>query len=349
MARKVIGQASLGGDAASELAAQRREMTIEDLVEFYAQHGLYVQRGVRQGHPMKPQTGQYTLARLRNHVVPLLGKKRLADLTEGDVQQFGREVAAGRSARNVKVGERRRIIVRGGDGAARKVIRDLSAVISFAQHHRLIAYNPVATANVRKTDNRRERYLTLADLGRLGRALQEVEADGSNPKAVTIIRLWVLTGARRNEIAGLRWREVDFDRGQLILDDTKTGRSVRPLGTAALELLKAYHQPSYDQDAFVFPAERGAGFYTGTKRIWPLVTKRAELENVTPHTLRHTLGSVAASSGEALLMIGSMLGHSNARSTQRYAHVDRDPARLAADRASGLLANALGMPGPSND
>jgi integrase len=341
-ARKVKADASLGGDAASALTAQRREVTIEQLVEFYANNGLFVQRGIRLGQPMKAQTAQYTLARLRNHVVPLLGKKRLADLTEGDVERFARDVAARRTARTVRFGARTRI-VRGGEGAARKVIRDLSALISFAQHERLIVHNPVATSNVRKTDNRRERYLTLAELGRLGAALEEIEAAGANPKAVAIIRLWVLTGARRNEIAGLRWREVDLDRGLMTLDDTKTGRSVRPLGAAALKLLKSRHQTSFDSNAFVFPAERGDGFYTGTKRIWPLVTTRADLKNVTPHTLRHTLGSVAASSGEALLMIGSMLGHSNARSTQRYAHVDRDPARLATDRATRLLADALGL------
>src|SRR3546814_16681643 len=71
--------------------------------------------------------------------------------------------------------------------------------------------------------------------------------------------------------------------------------------------------------------------------------KKAELEGVTPHTLRHTLGSAAASAGEALLMVGSILGHSNARSTQIYAHVAHDPARSAADRVTGPLADALGL------
>jgi integrase len=143
--------------------------------------------------------------------------------------------------------------------------------------------------------------------------------------ALNQARLWALTGCRRNEIAGLKWSEVDFERGLLILGDTKTGRSVRPLGAAAMALLKSLRSEAQENAIFVFPAVRGRTFYQGTKRIWPIVMKKAELEGVTPHTLRHTLGSAAASAGEALLMVGSILGHANARSTQIYAHVAHDP------------------------
>jgi integrase len=162
--------------------------------------------------------------------------------------------------------------------------------------------------------------------------------------AVNQARLWALTGCRRNEIAGLKWGEVDFERSLLILGDTKTGRSIRPLGAAALALLNDLRAKSEEKAVFVFPAVRGDGFYVGTKRVWPEVVKKANLEGVTPHTLRHTLGSAAASAGEALLMVGSILGHANARSTQIYAHIAHDPAKLAADRVTGPLAEALGLP-----
>jgi integrase len=202
-------------------------------------------------------------------------------------------------------------------------------------------------ASVRKTDNRRERFLSLEEVKRLGEAMTELEAEGVNPKAVNIARLWALTGCRRNEIAALRWREVDLERGLLIFEDTKTGRSVRPLGGAAVALLESLRKSASKADAFVFPAERGQGFYQGAKEVWPEVRKKAGLPDVTPHTLRHTVGSAAASSGEALLMVGSLLGHKNARSTQIYAHIAHDPARLAADRATATLAEALGRPVPS--
>jgi integrase len=345
-AGKVLAGAALGHDPAGDRTAKRREMTIADLVDLYEKEGCYVQRGIRQGEPMKATTKAYTMARLRHHVVPLLGTKRVSEVAEGDVERFSRDVARGKTAKDEKVGKRKRIIVRGGDGAARKVVRDLSAVFSFAQRQRIVSANPVATASVRKTDNRRERFLSLDEVKRLGAALEAVEADGANPKAVNQARLWALTGCRRNEIAGLRWEEVDAERGLLILGDTKTGRSVRPLGAAAVALLNSLRAEVEADDVFVFPAERGDGFYQGTKRIWPIVTKKAALEGVTPHVLRHTLGSAAASAGEALGLVGAILGHANARSTQLYSHIAHDPARLAADRATGPLAEALGLKQP---
>src|SRR5262249_9012264 len=141
---------------------------------------------------------------------------------------------------------------------------------------------------------------------RLGEALEKLEEEGVNRKATNITRLWALSGCRRNEIAGLKWTEVDFERGLLIFDDTKTGRSIRPLGAAAVSLLEALHVEAGAADkpapTYVFPAERGDGFYSGTKKVWPEVVKRAELPGVTPHTLRHTIGGTAGSAGEALLM-----------------------------------------------
>lgn len=107
-------------------------------------------------------------------------------------------------------------------------------------------------------------------------------------------------------------------------------------------MLETLRKEADDEAVYVFPAKRGDGFYLGTKRVWPEVVKRAGLSDVTPHTLRHTLGSAAASGGEALLMVGSILGHTNARSTAIYAHILMDPARLAADRATRPLAEAFG-------
>jgi integrase len=296
---------------------------------------------------MKPSTATFLASRLRNHVTPLLGNRTVAEITEGDIEAFVRNVAKGKTAKEVGVGRKRKII-KGGEGASRKVVRDLSAVFSFAMRRRIISINPVTKAAVRKTDNRRERFLRLDEVKRLGEALSELEAEGKNKKAINIARLWALSGCRRNEIAGLRWSEVDLERGLLILSDTKMGRSVRPLGAAAVALLSSLRASSKSDEIFVFPAERGEGFYVGTKRIWPMVIERAKLPGVTPHTLRHTIGSAAASSGEALLMIGSILGHANARSTAIYAHVAHDPARLAADRVTADIAAALGSAAPSS-
>jgi integrase len=338
-ARQILASVATGHDPAGDRSAKRKEMTVADMLDLYRREGCFIQRGKRQGQPMKPKTKQFTLARLHHHVLPLLGSKKVSEVRPADIERFVRDVEAGKTAKDETMGPRRRIVVRGGAGAARKVVRDLSAVFSFANRHEILSGNPCRVAAVNTTDNRNTGYLTLDQVRKLGAALDELAAEDVNPKALNIARLWALTGCRRNEIAGLQWSEVDFDRGCLVLGDTKTGLSVRPLGAAALALLKIIAR---DEDAsYVFPAERGKGFYQGTKRVWPAVIKRADLPGITPHTLRHTLGSTAVSGGETLAMTGAILGHSNMRSTQIYAHLQADPAARATERVVGSLSAAL--------
>jgi integrase len=339
IAKAKLGSVAAGGDPASELQARRREMTIAALIDVYEKEGCVIQRGNRQGEPMKTKTKAYTMARLRHHVVPLLGTRRASEINPGDIERFVADVTAGKTAKDEKIGPRKRIIVRGGAGAARKVVRDFSAVFSFARRSEIVESNPCETAAVRKTDNRRERYLTLDEVTRLGAALDELEAEGVNIKAVNIARLWALTGCRRTEIAGLQWSEVRLQDGVLTLADSKTGKSLRPLGAAAIALLGSIDKTLSSE--FVFPAERGIGHFQGTKSTWSKAIKKAKLPGVTPHTLRHTIGSTAASTGEALALTGAILGHSNPRSTAIYAHVQIDPSRQAAQRVSGKIAAAL--------
>lgn len=155
------------------------------------------------------------------------------------------------------------------------------------------------------------------------------------------MRLWALTGCRRDEVAALKWSEIDFDKSCLRLDDSKTGKSVRPLASAALVILKT--QNPRGDCAYVFPSEDGESYYQGTKRYWVKVVKLAKLPGVTPHTLRHTIGSAAVSTGETLAMTGALLGHANQHSTSMYAHMQQDPARRAADRVVAPIATALGL------
>ncbi len=210
-ARTILGSVAQGDDPADERRTKRLEMRISGLIDLYEREGCYVQRGMRQGDPMKPLTKQFTIGRLRHHVVPLLGHRRVTEITPGDIERLVRDVAAGKTARDEKIGPRKRVVVRGGEGAARKVAGDLSAVFSFAARREIVARNPCETAAIRKTDNREPRFLTLEEVTRLGAALDALEMEGMNAKALNIARLWVLTGCRRNEIAGLRWSEIDWD------------------------------------------------------------------------------------------------------------------------------------------
>lgn len=338
-AKKVLGRIAIGEDPAGDRSSKRKEMKIADLVDLYEAEGCYIQRGVRQGEPMKPLSKQYTIGRLRHHVVRLLGHKRVTELTAGDIERFFRDVELGRSRKDEKKGHRKRIVVRGGPGAARKAFRDLSAMYSFAVRRGLIDRNPCEKAVVRKTDGRRTRFLSLAEVRKLGEACDALEQEGLNPKALNITRLWILTGCRRQEIVELKWSEIDFERGLLILADTKTGRSVRPIANVALDLIRGIDRdPETD---FVFPADGEEGYFQGTKKLWPRIVRKAGLEGVTPHTLRHTMGAISTSTGEALAMTGAILGHANIRSTMIYAHVEMDPSKRAADRVGEQLYAAM--------
>ncbi len=344
-ARKLLGAVARGGDPAEERAATRREITVAELIELYEEEGCVVQRGFRQGQPMKATTKAFTLARLRHHVVPLLGKRRVSDLGPGDIERFVKEVAGGKTARDQRIdghnGKRaKRVIVKGGEGAARKVVRDFSAVLSFAKRRGLSTINPVGDAAVRKTDGKRDRYLSFDEIKRLGAALITLENEGMNKKAANIVRLWMLTGCRRDEIAGLKWSEVDFEAGLLRLDDTKTGKSIRPLGSAARTILAGITKR--EGTLYVFPAELGNSHFVGTSSLWSRIRDRAGLGfDVTPHVLRHSVGTLAASAGESLLIIGAMLGHRNPRSTAGYAHIAQDPAIRAANRVARTIESAL--------
>ena len=337
---QILSRVTLGEDPVADRDERRKEMRIVDLVDLYEKEGCYVQRGKRIGEPLKPLTKQYTLARLRHHVVPLLGSRPLRSIKVEDIERFSQDVTNGKTSQIRKDGPRRLIVVKGGDGAARKAVRDLSVIFRFAMRRELMDRNPVEFAAVRKVDNQRTRYLNPDELEGLGGALSKIEDEGGNPKAIAIIRLWALTGCRREEISGLKWSEVQLSQGLLTLESTKTGRSIRPLNAAARAILRRVTRTG---SAHVFPADSGEGYFQGTKKIWKRAVDLAGLVDVTPHTLRHTLASTAVSAGETLALTGPLLGHASPRSTAIYAHIQTGPMLQTAERVGATIALALGV------
>ncbi len=327
-AKALLGAVALGRDPSGERSSLRQDITMSQLIDQYDAEGT--------AH-LKPREKKQRLARLRHHVRPLLGTRRANTVRVADIEQMMRDIAKGKTRVDVKVGPRQRIIVRGGDGAAAKAVSDLSAMFAYAVRIELLETNtcsPVRKPPVR----RRKRFLTLQELNSLGDAIQKLRASGINPKAMDITLLWVLTGCRRNEIAALLWTEVDFEASCLRLGDSKTGASRRSLAAPAAAILRRIVRGS---SPFVFPSERGESFYQGTKKVWPKLIELAGLPGVTPHTLRHTVGSAAVSSGETLAMTGALLGHTDHRSTSIYAHMQEHPAKAAADRVMAPIAAAI--------
>ncbi|AGB74392.1 MULTISPECIES: tyrosine-type recombinase/integrase [Rhizobium] len=312
-AKTKLGCVAAGQDPAEDLQIKRRDMTISDLIDLYEKQGCFVRHGRRQGEPMKPKTKTETVARLRNHVMPLLAQRKSRSLNPGDIEGLVADVASGKTAREVRNRNGRRIVLRGGVGMAGKVARDLSVVFSFAIRHEIVTTNPVTHAIFRKIDNRRMRFLTVEELASLGAALDELEMGKCNPKGINIIRLLALTGCRRSEIAGLEWSEVNLAKGLIELEDSKTGPSTRPLGGAAIDLLKSIPK---EGSKFVFPAERGEGHFTQTPVVWCKAVAKAQISGATLHTLRHTVGSIATCLGESLALTGAIPGHARLSSTE---------------------------------
>lgn len=184
----------------------------------------------------------------------------------------------------------------------------------------------------------RERYLSTDELARLGDALRLCEQEGVDPGAVAAIRLLILTGARLQEILQAEWSQID-ERGVLWLADSKTGRKPVYLSAAAQAVLAGL--PRIYGNPYVIAGARAGQPRADLNKPWARVKRIAGLDGVRLHDLRHSFASVGAGASLGLPIIGRLLGHTQAATTQRYAHVGADPLRRAADTIGATIAAAM--------
>lgn len=329
-ALEVLGLVAGGVDPGTAKREARADITIAELCE------LYMAEGVRT---KKASTLEMDRTRIKRHVVPLLGRKRLKALSKSDIERFLSDMAAGKSAKTEITKPRGRSVVRGGEGVANRTLGMLGAVLQFAVEKELRPDNPAR--NVRKfQEGRRARFLSNDEIARLGEALRQALIQGSNPYAVAAIRLLILTGCRKSEILSLRWGEVDFTGGFLRLGDSKTGAKEVHLGAPAKSILAGLErQPG---NPHVICSEVAGRHFVGLQKVWNRVRKEAGLDDVRLHDLRHSFASVGARSGESLLIIGKVLGHATSAATARYAHLSDDPVRSASESISREIQRRLG-------
>ena len=188
-----------------------------------------------------------------------------------------------------------------------------------------------------------ERFLSEREFVRLGTVLDELEAKGKiSATAAAGLRLLMLTGCRRNEVLTLRWEDVDLEHDELRLRDAKTGARAVPLSPTARQVLAAL--PRQPDSPWVISG-RGPGVrLSNLNAPWEVVRKKAGLNDVRIHDLRHSYASRALSLGESLPMIGKLLGHRKVQTTARYAHLARDSVKAAAERVSDSLETDLDTP-----
>ncbi len=337
-ARRLAGdrlkEVTQGGDPSAERHRVRREaLTVAGLAD------LYLAEGPAAKPNKKASSWATDRSNIERHIKPLLGRKLAASLNHDDVVRFQRDVAAGKSRADIKTRKRGRAIVDGGPGTAARSLAVLGALLEWAAHpdRKLIPVNPAKGVKLLR-GGKRERFLSEAELARLADELAAMEAEHRvSPTASAAIRLLLLTGCRKAEILSLRWEWVDIGRGALRLPDSKTGAKVVPLAAAAVKLLTELPRSS----AYVLPGAKGAGHYTGLQKDWERVRARAGLGGVRIHDLRHSFASFAVADGNSLYLIGKVLGHKQARTTEIYAHLADDPVRAVADRTAARIAAAM--------
>jgi integrase len=328
-ARVILGAAASGGDPALDRTQKRQQLTVAQLCDAYSQEGCATK---------KPSTLATDRSRIERHIKPLLGRKRVDDVSRADIERFLRDVSLGKSRCDVRTKPRGRAIVTGGKGSATRTVGLLGSIFSFAVVRGLRSSNPVRGVK-RFRDKKNVRYLSPAELATLGLAIQG-EALTSNPAAIAIVRMLAFTGARKSEITRLKWSEVDFPHSCLSLSDSKTGQKNIPVGPPALELLSLLANVKTTE--WVFPARSGPGPFMGVEKIWIRIREKAGFPELRIHDLRHSFASMGIAGGNTLAVIGALLGHSDLKTTAQYAHLSADPVRTAAERISGAIAIAMG-------
>lgn len=333
-----------GGDPCAARQEKRDAITVEDLVRRYVDEEVALKR--------KPSTAALYKLYLRRQIVPHLGKLRAPDLRFEDVARAHKAIGADAAV------------------TANRVLVLLSGALTWGAKLGLVpkGSNPVK-GHTRFPERAKDRYLSPDEMRALGEAIREAETVGVawqvdrakaggkhiaaeanartvlEPAAAAALRLLLLTGARLREILHLKWSEVDLERGLLLLGDSKTGRKPIVLNAPAVAVLQSLPR----QGIYVIKGDPpGEGQPEkprhDLKRPWRLVTRRAGLEGLRIHDLRHSFASFGAGGGMGLPVIGALLGHRSTETTARYAHLANDPVRRAAESIGATVAAALGEP-----
>ena len=308
-ARKAIADIDEGANPNREKENERLPPTVEQLAERFL--GEYV--------PVhcKPRTQIEYRHAVKRYIVPVLGSIKVAALARDDVAALHHEM-------------------RDKPYQANRTLGVISKMMNQAEAWGLRPDRSNPCYHVRKyKEKKRERFLTADELARLGEALDE-EASFA-PSAVNAFRLLLYTGARLSEIQTLKWEHIRGDR--IHLPDSKTGAKTIPLNGPALEVLAGTER--MEGNPYVIVGTGEGAHLTDLQKPWRRIRKAAGLEDVRIHDLRHTFASEAVMGGESLPMVGRILGHTQAQTTARYAHLADDPLRKASERIASSLQKAM--------
>lgn len=335
IARKKLVAVATGEDPSAERHAARAGLTVAEICDWYLEQAETGRILGRNRRPIKASTLKMDRSRIEMHIKPLIGSRMVSGLVSADIEAMQADIASGRSARMRRKGRGGRTT--GGTGVASRTIATLRGLLGHAVRLSLIPRNPASGVRQLAGD-RRKRRLSQDELRKLGKAMRDAGAEGEHPVGISTVRLMLLTGFRRMEMLGLQRDWLSRRERCVRFPDTKSGAQLRVLGDAAIHCIEA--QLVGSDSPFVFPADWGEGHFIGVVRVLARLCRRAKLEDVTPHVLRHTFASVAGDLGFSELTIAGLLGHSPRGVTQRYVHLDQ-ALIVAADHVSCEIARII--------
>jgi len=310
-------------------------LTVSDLIKRYLTEGPSTKLNKRESSWRGDESN------LRCHVAPLIGAINLEDLTRDHIVRMVFDTINGKTAARRATGRQGGVSVRGGAGCAHVVYRTTRAMFYWAIERELMERNPATGIELPRRPMV-GRFLTLEEAKHMLVKLAGLEGIGEvNPQHGAAIRLLLYTGARRSEICGLHWAEIDYEHRRLVLPPErcktggKTGERRIPLNQPSLKILAELPR----RGALVFPAERSnvRGHMTGLDKSWKRLRATAGLGSLRLHDLRHSFASFALANGENIVSIGAVLGHSGTRTTQRYLHLHDTSGADMSERTARLF------------
>ena len=269
-------------------------------------------------------------ALLNKWVNPLLGEKRLNEITAEDIERLKVSIlSAGRSLRS-----------------AQHILAIFRAALNKARDWEVFkGDNPVSKVKIPRFDNRRVRFLSREEVEKL---LEECrKRTTSNNWIYPIVLIALTTGMRAGEIFRLKWQDVDFENDLIHIRDPKSGENrVAFLAPEMKEELLSL-EGERDPGGYIFTNSMGKPF-SAIPDVWKGIIKRLGFnegvtdrrEKVVFHTLRHTFCSWLAMSGVPLHVIKELAGHKTIQMTERYAHLLPDVKRKASERVWQMLGEA---------
>jgi len=305
--RSVVAEALLGTDPQARRQEMRATPTLADLVrERYLPHAKSTKRSWQTDETM-----------LRVHILPALGHLTLDQVGNERIAELINAMRANGYA----------------SGTTNRVLVLLRYIFNLARKWNVpgVGANPTAGLGM-APEVHRQRFLTAEETRRLIAAIDEDE----NQVAAQAIKLLLLTGARRNEITQAKWEHVDRQRRTLLVPVSKSGKPrTIALNGAAITLLRSI--PRDQGSEYIFPSPYSGHPFASLFYPWDRIRRRAGLGDVRLHDLRHSFASFLVNEGVSLYVVQGLLGHTQVRMTQRYAHLAPQTLLDAAEVVAAVI------------